>query len=1820
MVTKAKKALLASLAAFLCVMLTVFGLSMSVSLSETAKAADETSAVAKVGTTTTYGTLKGAIDAAAEGSTVTLLKDTTEDVVIHKNITLDLDGKTLTGTKTSGKASLTVVKGATATVKNGTILGTENGYYTIQNNGTATFESLTATAGNTGASMIDNWGTLTINSGEYTGGLNVVKSEEDSKLTINGGKFTLDYSTDGYTGVIFAYGDTTITGGEFIQSVANPGKWHHPCVVLTGVVEGYTAITRVTDGTFTNKDTTSNIFRGVGKATSDNFEVSGGTFNKPIPDGYCAKGFIPSTTKNADGMYGVKEGKYVAKIGSKNYETLADAIRLATKGKTVTLLDNINGNFEISNNKSITLDLNGYTINGGTGTDKAAITNHGTLTITDSSAAKAGTIKRDDKGVEGEKSYYVIRNLGTMTIEQANVVNNSGYRKANPSGSMIGSSLICNGDNDEGASLTINGGKLTQLNFLAVKNGSNGTLVVNGGEITSNHSAIQNWCDADINGGKITGQIWTDAYVEHCIGKTVIDGTVEFTGEIVMDITGSIKPELTINGGKLSVTNWRITTACAKLGGKPAVQGGTFKNAVPAEYCADRFIPTQNKDGTYGVKACVAKVGSTKYETLAEAIAAAKDGETVTLLDNITLTEQLVIGKNLTIDLGGFTLTSNYSLVGSGANIYAIVLNAAVTIKNGKIVANNARAIGAKAAMIMDGVTVENGIIGGHATIGLSGADSEYVIRKSTINGAYSVSIFANNATVTIENSKITGRGPALYHNGSNYGLRLTVTDTTLTSAECSVYISGSASMKDKADNRNNADGYQQATFTRCTISGTNGIEVKYTNLTLNSCNISATDKTPTYEQNNNGSTASGFAVVSTDNATGGTTPAPKGTIAVSGEGNYVGAIGIGTLVKNKYEGFEDASYAVSGGKFNHAILPEYCAKGFIPQDNGDGTFGVKVGTYVAEVKGFKYETLQEAIDAAERNATVTLLANTRENVTITQMYITLDLNGHTINGGTKKGKPAVTVKAKVTIKDSSAAQTGKIMREDTAGNSGVSSHYVIDVQDGWLTFEGGKVINNSGNNEGKGASLVRVGDDSVAKYPGLNIKGGTFTQDNFIVIKIDRGDLFLNGGTLNSANSYAIENWKRATVKGGTVNGAVSSWTYSSGSNSELTISGGTINGNVESVTYDGAAGKLAKVSITGGTVTGTLSNKVYNQLGDADKAKATIEVTGGTFNVDPSKYVVEDSAITKNTDGTYGVEKAYLAKIGETSYYTMEEAFEAQKTGEAIVMLRDYTTASTFSSGSINRVVDINGHTWTYTGTRMNDAAFEINYADVTLTVKNGTIISNSLVGLIPSAMGGTITYDNSGLVFEGVEMTSNGHSGIETNGNNTNDSVTLINSTLNVPNGFGIYFPSSGTLTIDKSTINAKTMGVQVCSGELNINADSVITVTGDSVPKAENDGAIQDGAAISIVNRTGYKGLSNIVITGGTFTAKAGNDAIKAYDWNNAEKTESDFTKADLVAVSGGTFSSEVKKDYLADRFVVNQNTDGTYGVTAGSGFAGANVVVTESLAMKVTIANGTASKYVVVTYKGLDGIDKSVKLDTLTDGYYLFDRIMPQMIDVKFSFELYGENDVMLDRKANYSVVDYLAHIIASDKDSAAFRNVAASLIEYANRAKAVKGLATIAPEFVKGTEKVDLTELYKTFIADEKNKIPAKDTVGAISKGDGQVIYKARVVFDDAYTLTFYTNDNEKQYTYKLDDKDIVFDENGEYTVNVLAQNITTKYVLTVYDKDSKLVQTVTYGVSTYCIRMQETKTPQGELYVASYYYGVAVNQYGTANPNSVQG
>ena len=642
---------------------------------------------------------------------------------------------------------------------------------------------------------------------------------------------------------------------------------------------------------------------------------------------------------------------------------------------------------------------------------------------------------------------------------------------------------------------------------------------------------------------------------------------------------------------------------------------------------------------------------------------------------------------------------------------------------------------------------------------------------------------------------------------------------------------------------------------------------------------------------------------------------------------------------------------------------------------------GGQATTCVAETGSKQYVTLQDAIDAAGRKATVTMLADTRENVTISTNDLTLDLNGHTLNGSTGERKPALTITARVTVKDSSEGQTGTIMREDTAENSGVSSHYVIDVQgkNGFLLFKSGTVTNGSGAGGTNGASLVRIGtDDQPTWKPQLTIEGGTFSQDNFIVLKVGGyGVLYVKGGTINSKNSYAVENWSFAVIKDqAVVNGKVSSWTYQNSlKKNELEIRGGTVNGDVEAISYDGVAGKRALVSISGGTVNGTLITGIYGSATEPSKDIATIEITSGTFKNDPTKYVVEDSAVTKNEDNTFGVAKAYLAKVGDTSYYTMEEAFKAQTaSGEPIVMLRDYTTGSTFNSGTIKRTVDLNGHTWTCTGTDANSAAFEINNPNAMLTVKNGKVVSSQLVGLIPSAMGGTITYDNSSLVFDGVEMTTTAHSGIETNGNNTNDTVTLKNSTLNVPNGFGIYFPSSGKLTIENSTINAKTMGVQVCAGSLEITGDkTAINVTGDPVPKTENDGAIQDGAAISVVDRTGYKGLGKIEVTGGTFKANGTNAAIKAYNWAN--NTEAEFTAKDNVAVSGGTFSSQVPSEYVAADKRVRVDNANSYTIVTNGG---------------ITSGTYTEEPTVAPGYKAVKNDDNTWRVErTSSGGYYYY---------------------------------------------------------------------------------------------------------------------------------------------------------------------------------------------------------------------------------------
>ena len=1277
----------------------------------------DTSAVASIGTAK-YETLAEAFAAAKDGDTITLLTDCSGDGIrvepntfTTKGLTVDFAGHTYTvggklvgsgGTKSNG---FQLNKDNKITFRNGAIYGDAS----VAGDDTTNWTGAPAI-------LIQNYCDLTLSGMKVSGGYNTVYTMSNNcgtvvieNTTINAGgggsgraPFALDacgYSD--YTGVsVTVKGTSTINGDiEVSRSASNENA-----VTLTlenGTVNGTLKI----DSSIKSGDATT-------VTKSANVTLA-------APDGYLW---------NAAGELVVA----VAQVGENKYETLAAAIAAANAGDTVMLLKNVTENVEIAKEKNLTLDLNGKTLNGGTGTAKAALYNLGTITIRDTSEAKTGTIKRDDNGTEGETSYYVIRNWGTMTIESGTVINNSGYRKTNPTGSMVGSSLICNGDCKEGGTLTIKGGTLTQNNFIAIKNGVLGVLHVTGGKITSNHSAIQNWFKADITGGEIKGQLWTDAWEEgKSVGETKIGGDAKFTGEIVMDITGSVAPTLAINGGNLDVTNWRITNAAANAGAKPAVSGGTFSSAVPAEYCAEGFIPTANADGTYGVKAgaYVAQIGDVKYETLQAAIDAVKANETIYVLGNIDLgTDELstydvkTTVKNVTIDLGGYTVTS--------AGKYTVYLKVnGWTIQNGTIQNTNASTTygtlyvgGSYNSTTLKNLTVESATNGVYFAIASSknGIKASITVEDGTkISGNYGVYMKGQpkpyrytrdgQEILNVNGGEITGTTAAIAVFGAakgntKAGVIVNINGGKVYSDSYAIAGNGSPVLENTTinisggkvfSNKDTAIYHPQAGTV--TISGgevygvTGGVQMCAGTLNVTGGTISATGNGDVSGKTGDGSIPDGAAVSIVNRAY----PAGAPTMTVSG-GTFTSAAGVGAVQaygwkNDSQQTWDKPNASVSGGTFSSAVKEEYCATGYIPKDNGDGTYGVKEGVYVAKVDNVKYETLQAAIDAAKGNSTVRLLAN----VTLTETAVfpagkTVHLNlvGHNITAtGT-----ALRINGTTDIQDTD--KTGII---ESTGNVAVAvgNNASLTVYSGTLKGREGAVI--TGTSTGakieirKNATLIAT-DNAVIAGNGSKRDG----NPNTILVK---GGTFIGG----------------IVTDGYIACGIYAPW------NDNVTVSGGTFN-----ITNGaGIVARAGTVKVTGGTFncTGTAEgyvgdskNKVPCAALVFDKAanypalteSSQILVSGGSFSTDPAANgaTLADGYVA-NTDesGMYKVAKANpVAEINGVKYDTLQAAInaaQATKGGATITLLKNINTESYYTVNGDNPVtIDLAGHNITGSG----------------------------------------------------------------------------------------------------------------------------------------------------------------------------------------------------------------------------------------------------------------------------------------------------------------------------------------------------------------------------------------------------------------------------------------------------------------------------------------------------------------------------------------
>lgn len=671
---------------------------------------------------TTYNTLSDAITAAENGKTITLLKNTSGEVVIptDKNITLDLNGNTIThtGTTVYNLGNLTICDSSND--KTGKIISTGNVGVGVGHDSTTTIEyaNIEAVEG----AVITGYATgatITIKDGNFSASDNAViagnGNNTDSnatgnpvrvnpnKINILGGTFTGNIETTGYIacGIYAPWKDIiTVSGGNFtvnngIGIVARAGQ-----VTVTGgsfTCNG-TAEGKVGDKNFNMAAAQPVYFDASNPAypaynsKTDYIKLLGGTFSSDVTS-YVAENY---TCIQNNGEYTVKPLKdvAVAKIGDILYPTLAKAIEaVPNNGKsatTVTLIKDSTEDVTIPANKKVALELNGKTLTNkndstitvalgaeltvtGTGTvdnvthAKAAIWNNGTCTLSGGNYTRT-----KENGISAENnggnSFYTVLNHGTMTINDGVTIFQKGHYSSllengyqNATSGNQGTGYV-NGVNAECPSLTINGGLLTGgLN--TVKNDDNGKIAIKNGTFTNyTQSAFQNHHIATINGGTFDGA--NVCAVLNCGACSSADATHD-------------KHETTITGGYFNGN-------CEKTAGSITISGGYF-TSDPTAYLANGKAAVESELAGYNYKVAdktstpatvaaanptvdTSKISETQQQAAIEIANQLKADNNTVSGDGLTAAASTIANNNtVSTNDGKSALESNYITTGTNS-------------------------------------------------------------------------------------------------------------------------------------------------------------------------------------------------------------------------------------------------------------------------------------------------------------------------------------------------------------------------------------------------------------------------------------------------------------------------------------------------------------------------------------------------------------------------------------------------------------------------------------------------------------------------------------------------------------------------------------------------------------------------------------------------------------------------------------------------------------------------------------------------------------------------------------------------------------------------------------------------------------------------------------------------------------------------------------------------------------------------------------------------------------------------------------------------
>ena len=286
-------------------------------------------------------------------------------------------------------------------------------------------------------------------------------------------------------------------------------------------------------------------------------------------------------------------------------------------------------------------------------------------------------------------------------------------------------------------------------------------------------------------------------------------------------------------------------------------------------------------------------VGGDSYETLAQAIAAATDGQTIQLLQDIEQADGVLINKDLVLDLNGKTYTCTN---GNSYNNRAI-----------KITAGN--------------VTITNGTITAVPTANFNG-------------GCYGgLRIEGESANVTCTN--------VTFNNGRQYGLGIKLVTGQLRMEECTVNsanggggleVAGTADVINCTFTQTGLD--PQAWISTCLAVCYGGV-LNVQGGTYTSDNYSLYVYSSGGEMDVENGSFIGNIVNTIDHNT---YPDATGTINISG-GTFEG-VGDAPIAFTVGANYTDIN--ISGGTFDAPVAEAYCAENYAPKDNGDNTYGVK--------------------------------------------------------------------------------------------------------------------------------------------------------------------------------------------------------------------------------------------------------------------------------------------------------------------------------------------------------------------------------------------------------------------------------------------------------------------------------------------------------------------------------------------------------------------------------------------------------------------------------------------------------------------------------------------------------------------------------------------------------------------------------------------------------------------------------------------------------------------------------------------------------------